>query len=161
MRVNCLSLISLQDSVSLPTYKAPSRCLWKGFDCQTQSKKLCLYGAVPLSHQQLLALPWNEAELNPWSAEPLHLGFPSFHPPALHSAQWQEESSREVRQLRMLEGRSQPPVMLGMHQKAGSQEKHCLLSSLGWGEGRESRRKRETKQRASGVKRLEPSAHEL
>lgn len=110
IRVNCSSLISLQHSASLPTQKAPARCCWKGFGCQTQWRKLCPHGAVPPSHQQLLALPWHEAELNPWSAEPLHLGFPSFHPPKLR----REESSREDRQPRVLEGGSQPPVMLGM-----------------------------------------------
>lgn len=60
------------------------------------------------------------------------MGFLSFHPPELHSAQWQEESSREVRQLRMLEGRSQPPVLLGVHRE-GRQPGETLPPLLLWG----------------------------
>lgn len=55
----------------------------------------------------------------------------------------------------MLEGGSQPPATPGLRREG--RRKAAGSSPLGCGEGRQRRRKRETKQSAFGVERLEPS----
>lgn len=131
IRVNCSSLIILQDSASLPTQKAPSCCPWKS---SSWSSATC----TSAGSGSALTGSWADPKVCWASAHGVPLLQPS--PAAGGEQQWGwagEEAG----------GGSQPQQCQANVRRAGSQEKHCLLLSFGtgWRQGKEKEKRDKTK----------------